>query len=355
MIKDRVHGAVSKTSWGRVFVRLIQNLDRHDTPRVASAMAFDAFLSIIPLVAIAGYALQRLHSTGNAMITALFKAAPPPVGQLVDLEFLRLSDAGGAALAPISLTAFLWVSSSGISTAIGVIETIYAAELRPWWVRRAIAMVCVVGGFIAIVVTAAIAVGIASLTGSFIGALISLVTPGFILVGLIAAFYWIAIRRSRLPHRRIFPGAVVTVALWGGASALFSLYVRNLAQYATLYGNLATVAILLLWLWLLAMALIVGSEVNAELERKREAASSKSPTARISWQAIVRGGATGAPDATDTTPTPDDNPSSSKPPAAPLAETPIPITLPARGAAPKKPAAEEEIDRSKAADDKGSA
>lgn len=272
MIFSRLSRLVSESSWGRVLIRLIQNLDKHDTPRVASAIEFDAFLSLITLFAIAGYIVQKMHQSGTLMVSSIFRAAPAPVSQLVDLEFLRLSDAGVVALAPISLSAFLWVSSSGIATAMGVIETIYASELRSWWMRRAIAMACVFGGFITILVTAAVALAIASLLPSFIGRLVSLVTPAIIMVTLVAAFYRIAIRRPRLPQRRVFPGAFVTVVLWGVTSALFSLYVRNLAQYATLYGNLATVAILLLWLWLLGMALIVGGEVNAELERLHDAA-----------------------------------------------------------------------------------
>lgn len=272
---SRLSRRVSESSWVRVLIRLIQNLDKHDTPRVASAIAFDAFLSLIPLVAIAGYIVQKMHQSGTLMVTSVFRAAPAPVGQLVDLEFLRLSDEGVVALAPISLSAFVWVSSSGLATAMGVIETIYASELRSWWKRRAIAMACVFGGLITILITAAVTLAVASLSPSFIGRLISLATPVLIIVALVAAFYRIAIRRPRLPQRRVLPGAIVTVALWGAASALFSLYVRNLAQYATLYGNLATVAILLLWLWLLGMALIVGGEVNAELERLHDAAPKK--------------------------------------------------------------------------------
>lgn len=325
MIFDRLHRLISLSSWGRAIVRLVQNLDRHDTPRVASAMAFDAFLSLIPVVAIAGYILQKLHQSGSVIIAAIFRAAPPPVGQLVDLEFLRLSEAGQAALAPISLTAFLWVSSSGISTAMGVIETIYASEIRPWWARRAIAMVCVVGGFIVIVVAAGVGFGLASLTGSLVGRLISLATPALILIALVAAFYRISIRRPRLPQRHVFAGAVVTVFLWGIASALFSLYVRNLAQYATLYGNLATVAILLLWLWLLSMALIVGGEVNAELERHRDAASSRS-SLRTSITSTPPG-ASATPAQAQSAPPPADASTSTA--SSSLLATPIPITLPA--------------------------
>lgn len=272
MFFERLHRLAMRHAASRVLWRLFENLDRHDTPRVASAMAFDAFLSIIPLVAIAGFFLLRRDESGSFLLGSLFSAAPPQVAQLVDFEFFRLSDAGSVVLAPISLIAFLWVSSAGVSTAMGVFETIYASEVRRWYVRRAIAMLCVIAGLIAVSITAAIGFFAASHSGSLGPRVIGFVMPGLILVGLVAAFFRIAIRRPRLPQRRVLPGAVVTVILWGIASMLFSVYVAELAQYATLYGNLATVAILMLWLWLLCMSLIVGGEVNAELERLRDAA-----------------------------------------------------------------------------------
>lgn len=270
MIPERLQGIATRHAAGRVLVRLVENLDRHDTPRVASAMAFDAFLSLIPLVAIAGFFLQRADESGAQVLGSLFSAAPQQVVQLVDFEFFRLSEAGGVVLAPLSLIAFLWVSSAGLATAMGVFETIYASEHRPWYIRRGLAMACVVAGLIAIPLTAGIGYFIARLSGSLGARVIGLFMPALILVGLVSAFFRIAIRRPRLPQRRVLPGAFVTVFLWALCSALFSLYVAELAQYATLYGNLATVAILMLWLWLLSMALIVGGEVNAELERLQE-------------------------------------------------------------------------------------
>jgi membrane protein len=62
----------------------------------------------------------------------------------------------------------------------------------------------------------------------------------------------------------------VTMVLWVLASALFSMYVATLSRYATLYGSLAAVAIFLFWLWLLALSLLVGGEVNAQLEGVRD-------------------------------------------------------------------------------------
>jgi membrane protein len=305
MLFERLRRLAMRHAASRVLWRLIENLDRHDTPRVASAMAFDAFLSLIPLVAIAGFFLQARDESGSLLLGSIFSAAPPQVAQLVDFEFFRLSDAGSVVLAPLSLIAFLWVSSAGIATAMGVFETIYASEVRRWYIRRAIAMLCVIAGIVAISITAGIGFFIARLSGSLGTRAIGLVMPALILVGLVAAFFRIAIRRPRLPQRRVVPGAMVTVLLWALCSMLFSVYVAELAQYATLYGNLATVAILMLWLWLLSMSLIVGGEVNAELERLRDAA----PKTPISQPGAVSRSA------------PVTIPGAVKPPPAPLPKT----------------------------------
>ena len=249
MDSKRLHHIAKRHTVGRILFRVFENLDRHDTPRVASAIAFDAFLSLIPILAIGGLLLQRRDKTGSLLLLKLFEGAPPQVIQLVDNEFLRLSDTSGFVLAPISGLAFLWVSSAGISTAMGVFETIYAVETRPWYV---------IGGLPALSLTAAAGIWVAGLSGAFGTRMVGILMPVTILIGLVAVFFRISIKRHRVSKRHILPGAIVTVILWAIASTLFSLYVGKLAQFATLYGYLATVAIVLLWLWLLSMAIIVG-------------------------------------------------------------------------------------------------
>jgi membrane protein len=244
---------------------LYVNLDRYAAARAASAMAFDAFLSLIPLVAGAGVILHRLHTTGAATLGPLLKPMPVAVAQLIDSEFLRLSDAGFAVFAPLVLGAFAWVSSAGLSTAMGVFECIYIGVERPWWKRRFIAMGYVFTGLVIITIVTALGLWIATLShtaGLVLGFVLPVVAP----VLLVAAFFRIATQRTGGPRRRIFPGAVLTVALWAATSTLFSFYVSRIASYATLYGNLATVAIALLWLWLASLALLVGGEVNALLD-----------------------------------------------------------------------------------------
>src|SRR5262249_47919620 len=156
------------------------------------------------------------------VLATLFRVAPGPVAALADTEFLRLSDEGVAAFAPLSFIAFVWVSSAGLACAMGVCETIFAAEARPWWRRRAIALGCVLGLFVILPVATIAALGVLRLFGDASGAVAAVIVPAVIMLGAIIAFYRIAIRRAPGVKRRVLPGALVTLALWAIVSVLFS-------------------------------------------------------------------------------------------------------------------------------------
>jgi membrane protein len=260
----------AKNPWLFRLGRLVHNLDHHDAPKAASAMAFDAFLGIIPLLAFGGWVMHRLHQHGDVVVGPILRSAPLAVAKLADEELTRLSDTGAVAIAPLSVAAFLWAASAGVSTAMSVCETIFASKARPWWLRRLISIGCVLGGLAAVAPAATIAIALGSALGAVGAGVVALAIPGVVLTALVAAFYRIAIVRPRGVPRRTLPGAVLTVTLWSGVSSTFSFYVDKLARYSTLYGGLAAVAVLLVWLWLLALALLVGGELNAGLEGIRD-------------------------------------------------------------------------------------
>lgn len=273
----------------RALILLVKNLDVHHGPLAASAIAFDTFLSLIPLVAIAGAVLARLHEASELVMGPIARAAPGPVRELVVEEFERIGAADMAALAPVSIIAFVWVSSSGLSTAMYVFENMFHSRPRPWWWRRIIAMGAVVAGVAALAVVVALTVWIAGLSGSWGTRAVAFIVPLGVLVGLLVAFFRIAIRGPRPLRRRALPGAVMTVALWTTSSALFSFYVTTLSRYTTLYGRLAAVAIFLFWLWLLALALLVGGEVNAQLEGVRvDPEEAAREAAAVAAEAVAR-------------------------------------------------------------------
>lgn len=258
---------------------LVKSLRRHDAFVAASAIAFDAFLSLMPILAMLGYLVHRTSEVGGLLIEPLLNAAPPPIRDIAGLEFLRLSEAGAAALAPISAAGFLWLSSAGLSTAMGVFERMFGAAPRRWVHRRAIALVCVLFVLSALFVVGAALVFVIDLLGAFVAAVVGLLLPPVVVVATLSAFYRLAVRRPRGTRRRALPGAFLTLVLWALLSAGFSLYVSDFERFSTFYGSLAAVAVFLIWLWLLAIALLVGGEVNAILEGARDPAATPLPKA----------------------------------------------------------------------------
>jgi membrane protein len=286
-VREHLSSLLESHGTGRALRRLWDNLDRHNAVLAASAMAFDAFLSLIPLTAFAGWMLFTFHQKAGS-ITLIFgpilSASPEGVSQLVNSEFLRLSDSGAAAVAPISLIVFLWVTSGGLATAMGVFETMYARTPRPWVRRRVLAIGFVLAGVIVIGIVGTLALTVVSQTTDAVGRVLAVFLAISMVFGLVYAFYRFSVstHERKRKTRYLVPGALLTVALWASTSILFSLYVTRLSRYATLYGNLATVAILLFWLWLLSLALLVGAEVNAELEKAAMRRAGEPTTSRPS-------------------------------------------------------------------------
>jgi membrane protein len=93
-----------------------------------------------------------------------------------------------------------------------------------------------------------------------------------------ALLYW-ASPNARQGFRWVSPGGILAVVLWMVVSAGFALYVANFAAYNQTYGSLAGVIIFLVWLWLSNLAILLGAEFNAELERSRAIAAGHPPEA----------------------------------------------------------------------------
>jgi membrane protein len=90
-----------------------------------------------------------------------------------------------------------------------------------------------------------------------------------IVAALLAVLYWAAPNARVGGIRWVSPGGLVAVLLWIAVSAAFALYVTFAASYAKTYGSLAGVIIFMVWLWLTNIAVLLGAQVNAELDRGR--------------------------------------------------------------------------------------
>lgn len=270
--------------FGRGPIRRVQraiflSMLKHHGVQLASAMAFDLFLALIPLLALAGWTIsvvlkgdaQTLHN-----LSLLFNVAPADVQHVVNQHAERFF---GGTLAPLALAGALWLASGAFNTVMAGFERTLPSRERTWWQRRALAITCVLlllaslclGGWVSLQLAGGLVPWLKLLPAQRgfdatkgIGILVS----SLMTLLLIAGFFRIGVRRD-VPRRRIWPGTLLTLAIGGLASYLFAEYARTLARYAFYYGSLAAVAVLLAWLWMCSMALLLGAELNVYLEEQK--------------------------------------------------------------------------------------
>jgi membrane protein len=253
----------------------------------AAALTYYSVLSIFPaLIALAAIlGLVGNERTIESLLEIVDDVGPDsavdtfrgPIESVVDSK-------GGAGVAlVISLAVALWTASGYIGAFIRASNAIYDVEegrpfwkLRPLQVSVALAMVLLLAlVLVAIVLTGPLATAVADaigITGATVTAWQIAKWPVLVLVVVtMLAFLYYAAPNVRQPSFRwLTPGSAVAILVWIVASAAFALYVANFGSYNKTYGSLAGVIVFLVWMWLSNIAVLLGAELNAEIERERE-------------------------------------------------------------------------------------
>ena len=191
---------------------------------------------------------------------------------------------GAAGIAFIAgLAGALWSASGYVGAFARASNAIYqVGEGRPFWKLRPIQIAVTVAmtlllaiGAVAVVVTGPIAKQVGSLVGVGGAAVTAWDIAKWpvlivIVITMFSVLYWAAPNIKQPSFRWITPGGVLAVGLWILASAGFAFYVANFGSYNKTYGSMAAVVVFLVWLWISNLALLLGAEFNAEVERGRE-------------------------------------------------------------------------------------
>jgi YihY family inner membrane protein len=254
----------------------------------AAALTYYSVLSIFPallvLVSLVGLAGQ---GTIQELVDNLGQAAPGTVTEILKtaIENLQRSRGSAGVLALVGIGAALWSASGYVAAFMRASNAIYdVPEGRPIWKTVPIRLGVTVVVMILLAVSAVVVVvtgGLANRVGGLLGIGPAAVDvwdvakwPVLLLVVslLFALLYW-ASPNARQGFRWVTPGGILAVVVWVVASIAFALYVANFSSYNKTYGSLAGVIIFLVWLWLSNMAILLGAELNAELERRRAIAA----------------------------------------------------------------------------------
>jgi membrane protein len=258
----------------------------------AAALTYYSIQSIFPALLVLVSLLGLIgRSDTQPLVSNLAGAAPTAVRQIVRSAITHLQHSHGSAglAAVIGIILGLWSASSYVSAFMRASNAIYdVPEGRPAWktmpIRLGVTLVLVVlliASAVIVVVTGSLArhvgnvlgVGSAAVTAWDIAKWPVLLV---IFAVMLALLYW-ASPNARHGLLRVLPGGLVAIVVWLIASALFALYVANFGHYNKVYGSIAGVIIFLIWMWISNLAILLGAEFNAELQRGRAIAAGAAP------------------------------------------------------------------------------
>jgi membrane protein len=279
-----------RRSWWRALRRAVVQADEDKVTTWAGALTYYGILSIFPGLLVL---ISVLRLAGDGVMRAILKnltaTAPGPTRSVVtaaitNLEQGQQSTAG--LLAVIGVLVALWSSSSYIGSFMDAANAIFdVPEGRPIWKRLPIRLaITVVAGIIVLAasVTVVVTGGLARQLGSLIGAEGGTVAVWdvakwpvlVVVVGILfAILYWAAPNAKQGGFRWVTPGSALATLMWVAASAGFAFYVARFNSYNKTYGSLAAIIVFLVWLWISNLALLLGAEFDAELQRERAAAA----------------------------------------------------------------------------------
>jgi membrane protein len=260
----------------------------------SAQLSYYFLLALFPLllfvITLFGYMNGAGSHLREKLITYLGNVMPDSAFQLVVATIDQITNARGGGKLWIGLLGALWAASSGLNALAQALNAAYdVPETRPWWKVR----------LISIALTMAIAVLIISallivLYGGRLGSFLALlVHKGYVFtlawkilqwpIALTFVFFAFSLiyqfapnvsarrRGRRLPasdlrRRLLSPGVLIAIILWLLVSLGFRLYLHFFNSYSATYGSLGAVIILMLWFYLTGAAILLGGEINCELE-----------------------------------------------------------------------------------------
>jgi membrane protein len=262
----------------------------------AAQLAYYALLALFPalifLTALMG--LFSLESFMPELMSYLRDVLPADALMMVQRFLTQVAEGSGANILSLGALGALWASSSGVTAIMDALNIVFGVkeDQRPFWRVRLIAILLTIGlaGFVILslgLVLYGPTIGrwIADLMGfgvafTWMWNVLQWPIIAGLMLFVVAAIYHICPDRRIKRWRWITPGSVFAVVTWLIVSLGFKAYVDNFGNYNKVYGSIAGVIVLMLWFYWSGMVLLLGGEINAEIEkaeaeRKTSAAEEK--------------------------------------------------------------------------------
>ncbi|MCU1452466.1 MAG: Ribonuclease [Acidimicrobiales bacterium] len=275
-------GDIPPKGWKDILARVLKRTIEDNVSLAAAGVAYYGFMALIPALAagISIYGLLVTPAEAAAKVGRLFGTLPSEARKLLQDQVRTIAGSSATGLsitAAVGVAAALWAASSGIAHLMVAVNQAYGEKhTRKFLKQRLIALALTIGALILVgLVVVGIGVVPAAVAKSSLPAVARLAIDAAAWLGVAALFlvalavlYRYAPERDEPKWSWVTTGSVIGLALWFAATLGLRLYTAGFGSYNKTYGALAGVVLLLLWLYVSALAVLLGAEINAEMEHQ---------------------------------------------------------------------------------------
>jgi membrane protein len=267
-------------TWGAIFKRTAAEVVADNCLGLAAQLAYYFFLALFPalLFLVAIMSFLPVGGLMDAITALLARIAPGEVLTIVREQIEKIAADKSTGLLTIGMLGTIWSTSSGMTAIIDTLNQAYdIQESRPWWKVRLLA----IGLTIALAIFIVISFALVMVGPTFaekvavwmhMGPVFTwtwwiLQWPlvfGLVALGIALVYYFAPDAEQEFVW--ITPGSILATTLWVISSLAFKFYIANFTSYTATYGIIGGAIVLMLWFYVSALAVLVGAELNAEIE-----------------------------------------------------------------------------------------
>lgn len=273
---------IPSRGWRDILLRVKDETSEDNLSIIAAGVAFYVLLAIAPalgaIVSIYGLVADPLDV--ERQVDSISSFLPQEAAGIIRDQLHQVATSADSSLSFGALFAFLlalWSASKGVSTMLTALNVVYDEEEKRGFVKFTLtALAFTLAGILLFFVMIALIVGLPAVVNAIgLGGPIAWVLSiarwpllALLLIVALSFLYTYGPSRDEPKWRWVTWGATFATVLWLIGSMGFSFYVANFASYNETYGSLGAVVILLMWLWLSTYIILIGGEINAEMEHQ---------------------------------------------------------------------------------------
>jgi membrane protein len=284
--------AIPPAGWFQILKRSYAESTKDNVGIVAAGVAFYAFLAFVPLLGalVLTYGLVADPASVMSHVQGLTSVMPADAARLIGEQLLTISQDAtskqGFGLL-IALLLSLYGAMRGATSIITALNIVYGVQEDRGFVKTSLLAAAITLGAVFALILGMIAIAALGLverllpfSSPLVHILLKILFWAVAAAGVslvIALVYRYAPNRPDAKWAWLTPGAIAATLLWIAATLGFGFYVANFGSYNATYGSLGAVVVFLTWLYLTAYILLMGGELNSEIEKVADPASHPNP------------------------------------------------------------------------------